>query len=135
MAKTYIKELQEKIEALEDGVDMKEVEINLLLSEMKDTTRPNILLLQLVQYVIQMLIELNEYQQKNKLTERMLSSKDRLVKMLDITSELNGMGDKMHSLKLANKFMIGKMSLLRIENSDLRKELKGVEDAHNYKTT
>lgn len=120
---TYIKDLQQKIERLEDGFDIQGVEMHLLQSEMQDTTKPNVLLMQLVQFVLQMMIELNEYEQKNKLTPRMKASKERLIKMLDITCELSGMGDKMHSLKLSNKFMVGKIQMLRIENAEFKHKL------------
>lgn len=124
---TYIKELQKKIEDLADGFDMKSIEMVLLENEMHDMLRPNILLSQLNQFVIQMLMELNEYQQKNKLTERMKASKERLLKMLDITIELSGLGDKAQSFKLHNKHMVGKITQLRIKNQELQRKMAILE--------
>jgi hypothetical protein len=135
MAKEYLKKLQEQIESLEDGFDIKSIELGLLQNEMQDTLRPNIILSQLTHFILQMLGELNEYQQKNKLSAKAIASKTRLITMINITIELSGMGDKMQTLKLFNLELVNKMQLLRVENANLRKELKGVEDAHNYKTT
>lgn len=135
MAKTYIKELQEKIELLEDGFDMKSIEVSLLQNDMQDTLHPNIILSQLTHFILKMLGELIEYQNKNKPSLKVIASKTRLITMLNITIELSGIGDKMQSIKLFNKELVTKIQLLRVENSDLRKELKNVEDAVNYKTT
>ncbi len=132
MAKEYLKKLQEQIERLEDGFDIKNIELVLLENELKDNLRPNIILSQLTQFILQMLIELNQYEQKNKLSSKVLASKIRLLSMFDLITELSGMGDKLQNFKLFNRELVIKMQMLRAENYNLKKQLKAVSDAETF---
>lgn len=127
----YHQELKEKISGLVDDLDIKDIEIGMLKNEITDTLTPNIALMRLSQYVLQMLTELNEYEQKNKLNKRMADSKQRLIKMMELTSELSGIGDRLQSLKFFNTELFGKMQLLRIENDQLRIENEAMVKAFN----
>jgi hypothetical protein len=126
MAKEYFKQLQEQIEQLQDGFDIKNVEIGLLENEMQDNLRPNLLLSQLTSIHLDMLSEIIDYQIKHKPSERIIGSKNRLIKLLDISTELSGIGDKMQSFKLFNRELVTRMQLLRVENAELRKKLDDV---------
>jgi predicted nuclease with TOPRIM domain len=126
MAKEYFKQLQEQIEQLQDGFDIKNVEIGLLENEMQDNLRPNFLLSQLTSIHLAMLSEIVGYEIKNKPSERITVSKNRLIKLLDISTELSGIGDKMQSFKLFNRELVTRMQLLRVENAELRKKLDDV---------
>lgn len=125
---TYIKDLQTKISQLEDGFDIQSVELGLLQNEMLDTLKSNQLLSQLNGSVLEMMNDLVEYEKKNKLTPRMQASKQRLVNMLFVTSDLSELGSKLQSLKLFNRELVGKIQLLRVANADLTKQLKICND-------
>lgn len=121
---TYIDDLKTKAKNLQDNFDIQSVEIGLLQNDMQDTLKPNLLLSELNGYVLEMMNDLVEYEKKNKLTARMQASKERLVKMLFVASELSGVGDKLQSFKLFNRELVGKIQLLRIENADLKNKLE-----------
>lgn len=125
------KELQQKIKELEDGFNIKDIECGLLESELTETLKPNILLSELTFIHLEMLKEVHEYS-KGKSSDRITSSKNRLLNLLDISTQLSGIGDKNKSLKLFNRELVTRIQLLRIENSDLRKELKKIEDAASF---
>ena len=88
---------------------MDDLEIQLLYtqSQLKDVLQPNLLLAELSQLILQMLIEYTEYISKNKETERNRASKRRLLRLLDISTDLNGLGDLAVSLRLQNKRLCG----------------------------
>lgn len=133
MAKSeYVKQLQVQIENLEDGFDIHGAELSLLESELKDVLRPTELLSELTQTHFEMLCEILLWLRKNKPTDRVLASKERLLKLIDIDTRLNGIGDTCVSLKAINKTLVAKMQLLRIENAKLRRELKNFTDATNF---
>lgn len=132
MAKTYIKELQEKIEILEDGFDIHSAELSLMESELQDVLKPSLLLSELTHTHLEMLHEVLVYIKKNKVNDRVLASKDRLLRLIDISTQLNGIGDTSASLKSLNKEMIGRLQLLRIENSELRLKIENFEKAVNF---
>lgn len=121
---SYLDDLKEKAKNLQDNFDIQSVEIGLLQNDMQDTLKPNLLLSELNGYVLEMMNDLVEYEKKNKLTARMQASKERLVKMLFVASELSGVGDKLQSFKLFNRELVGKIQLLRIENADLKNKLE-----------
>lgn len=128
----YIKQLQRNIEGLQDGFDIKSVELALMESEMKEQARPNELLGQLSGYHLEMLSELIDHCKDKKVTERILASKDRLIKLLDIGHDLNILSVHNQSLKLLNREIVAKIQLLRIENSQLKTALKKITDAEQF---
>ena len=132
MAKEYFKELQEKIEYLQDGVDFKNIELGLLESEMQDVLEPSLLLSQITYIHTEMLSELFDYIRKNKPSERLTASKERLLNLLTKTEKLNSMTNKMQTLKLFNRELVVKLQLLGVENDELRKQLKNISDANNF---
>ena len=121
-AKTYVKQLQEQIELLEDGFDIKSVEIDLLKSEMEETLSPYKLLGEQTGYLLDMLTEVIEFERK-KPSERITASKTRLITLLHINTQLSKIVDYNQSLKLINRNMVASMQLLRIKNFNLTKEV------------
>ena len=103
-----------------------EAEIYLVKSELVDTLKPNILLAEMSGLILQMLIEYTEYIQKHKETEKNKLSKARLIKLLDISGSLNGLGDANQSLKLSNKFISASNYLLKKELAECKLELENV---------
>lgn len=131
MVKTYFKELQEKIERLEDGFDIKNVEIGLLESEIQDTLKPTGLLNYQFLKLAEMLEEVLEYE-KIKPSERITASKTRLINLLGVNTQLNEIMYVNHRLKLFNRELVAKIQLLRVENADLKLQLDNVAKAENF---
>lgn len=123
----YHKELQEQLKQVNDQVDINNIENDLLRSDLTDIEKPSKMLWQLTQFILEMIVELNEYEQKKELNDRMKASKVRLSNMLEITGELSNIGDKCRSLKIFNKELFAILQLLRIENSKLRKTNEAME--------
>ena len=132
MANEYYKELQEKIANLQDGFDIKNIEVAFLESEMQDVLEPSLLLSQITYIHTEMLSELFDYIRKNKPSERLTASKERLLNLLTKTEKLNSMTNKMQTLKLFNRELVVKLQLLGVENDELRKQLKNISDANNF---
>lgn len=131
MAKTYIKELQEKVEALEDGFDMHQVELSLLENEIQDTNLPNKLLGEQTGLLLEMLNEVVEFGKK-KPSERVTASKKRLLGLLCINTSLNQIVSYNQSLKAFNKQLVGHIQVLRIENAELKRQIGNFNNAINY---
>lgn len=131
MEKTYTKELQEKIEALEDGFDIKNIEIGLLENEMHDFLKPSVLLSQQSRLLLEMTDELLEYA-KTKPGPRVKSSRDRLMTLLHINTQLGSVMCYNQSLKLFNRELVGKIQLLRIERAELKLQLQKIISAQNF---
>lgn len=100
-----------------------EAELQFTQSELKDVLQPNVLLSELQQLILQMLIEYTEYIQNNKETDRNRASKKRLIKLLDISVDLNGLGGLTASLKAQNKHLHSTVMSLKIKVNQLEKEI------------
>jgi hypothetical protein len=131
MAKEYFKELQEKIEKLEDGFDIKNLELGLLESEIQDTLKPTKLLNEQNHYLLEMLEQIIKFE-KSKPSARVTASKQRLITLLGINTQLNQIMYYNQSLKLFNRELVTIIQLLRVENSDFKKQLKNISDANNF---
>jgi len=131
MEKTYTKELQEKIKALEDGFDIKNVEMGLLENEMQDFLKPSALLAQQSRLLLEMTDELFEYAKK-KPGPRVTASRDRLMILLHINTQLGSVMCYNQSLKLFNRELVGKIQLLRIERAELKKQIENMTKANNF---
>lgn len=131
MAKTYIKELQEQIEGLNDGFNIKEVELSLLENEMQDTLSPYKLLSEQTGYLLEMMNELIDFEKK-KPSDRIIASKTRLLTLLHINTRLNGIIGYNNALKVCNKQLVGKIQVLRAENSDMNRQLMNINLSKDF---
>lgn len=131
MAKTYFKELQEKIENLEDGFDIKNIEVMLLQSELTDALKPNLLLTKITSIHLEMLMEVHQYEKKHP-SDRIKASKARLLNLLEMSEHLNSLSCKLQSLKLFNRELVTKIQLLRVENADMLRQLENIQNAQNF---
>ena len=131
MAKTYIKELKEKVGALEDGFDMYQVELGLLENEIQEINMPNQLLGEQTGLLLEMLSEVVEFGKK-KPSERVTASKKRLLELLSINTRLNQIVSYNQSLKVFNKQLVGSIQVLRLENSKLNKQIENMVKAEEY---
>lgn len=128
----YWVQLERQVKSLEDNFDQKGVEIQLLQSEIIDIKEPTMLLNRLMLLHLNMFSEITEYLAKNKVTDRVLASRERLLELIDITTRLNGINDRSASLKAINREIVGKIQLLRIENKELKVKLQAVIDSENF---
>lgn len=131
MAKEYFKKLQEQIETLEDGFDIKNIELGLLENEMQDFLKPSVLLSQQAKYLLEMTEELIEYA-KSKPGPRVNASKERLLNLLHLHTQLGGVLTYNQTIKLFNRELVTKIQLLRVENADLRRKLDNVHKSDNF---
>ncbi len=131
MAKTYTKELKEKVGALEDGFDMYQVELGLLENEIQEINTPNQLLGEQTGLLLEMLSEVVEFGKK-KPSERVAASKKRLLELLSINTRLNQIVSYNQSLKVFNKQLVGSIQVLRLENSDLKRQIENMVKAEEY---
>lgn len=100
------------------------LEAAFLENELKDVLQPNILLSKLSQSILEMLMEYHDYTSKKGESEANKRSKKRLMELLNISTELSGVGDLLSSFKLFNKELVGRITLLNIENRKLNNELE-----------
>lgn len=125
------KELQAKINLLQDGFDIKSIEIGLLESEMQDTLKPTKLLSEQNNCLLEMLEQIIKFE-KTKPSASVTASKNRLVTLLGINTQLSEIMYYNRSLQLFNRELVTRIQLLRVENSELKKQLKNVSDATNF---
>ncbi len=125
------KELQAKINLLQDGFDIKSLELGLLESEMQDTLKPTALLNEQNKYLLEILEQIIKFE-KSKPSASVTASKNRLVTLLGINTQLSQIMYYNQSLKLFNRELVTSIQLLRLENSELKKQLKNISDANNF---
>lgn len=123
MAK-YHEDLKEKIAALENQNEIKEAEIQLMLSERINTLRPSIAMSEMTIIILDMLAENNKFIQKNGLNERAKANKERLIKLLNYNLEFDKISDDNQTLKLVHKKLHTQNMQLRVINADLKKEIQ-----------
>jgi hypothetical protein len=123
MAKTYIKELQETIESLNDSLDLKEAERYLLLSELETVNEPCKLLGEQTGYLLDMLQEVVDYEKKYP-SERIKASKERLIALLDINTRLGKIVSYNANLQASNRNLYRELVSVMAKNKLLEKENK-----------
>lgn len=128
----YWVQLERQIKDLNDEFDIHECEIFLLNSEIIDLNKPTLLLNRLMKLHLEMFSEITDYMGKNKVTERITASHSRLLELIDITTQLNGIGDHSRALKSINRELISKTQIVRLENSNLKKELNKITQQDNF---
>lgn len=131
MAKTYIKELQETIEQLNDGVDVLGVEKALLQNSVEDFQEPNRLLGEQSGYLLDMLGEVLTFEKKQP-SERITASKNRLINLLHINTRLNNLMSYNHSKTLLNQQLFGELQKVRLENHKLRLEIEKLSKSNEF---
>ena len=131
MEKEYFKQLQEKIEQLQDGFDIKTIEIALLENEIQDTNKPMVLLCEQNKYLLEMLEQVIEFEKK-KPSVQVKVSKTRLITLIGINTQLSNVCCYNQSLKLFNRELVGRIQILRVENSDLKKQLQNIISAEQF---
>lgn len=129
---SFIKELQQKIEKLEDNFDSQSIELILLENELKDNMEVSILVSKLTQHILQMMIEYADFMKNRTPTETHKKSQKRLIELLDISSKLMTIDSNNQSFKLYNREMVGKVNLLRIENSELKFTIEKMVKAEGF---
>ncbi|HEY4196886.1 MAG TPA: hypothetical protein VGM63_15190 [Mucilaginibacter sp.] len=129
---SYTKELQQKINQLEDNFDVQAVELILLENELKDNMQVNILVSKLTQHILQMLMEYADFIRNRTPTDAHKKSHKRLIELLDISSQLFTIGTNNQAFKLYNRELVGKINLLRLEKTELKQQLENATKAENF---
>lgn len=126
------KELKQKLNQLQDDVDSKEVQIAFLESEMQDVIAPSDLLIDIKSIVMDMMFELVQFEKAKGETKKSKTSKGRLEKILELINNLGGITYASYNLKGSNRLIHAKYQILRVENSELKAELKKKTDMEAF---
>lgn len=128
----YWKQLQDKVENLTDIIDGKDLQMRILENEMVDVTAASAASSKTTLLILHMMMELNLHVQKKGWTAPAKASQERLVKLLELNRELDGMNNQNLQLKSINRDLHAQYQLLRIENKELKKKLDDIVKAENY---
>jgi hypothetical protein len=126
------KELRDKATHLQDEVDGKNLEMRLLESELVDTTKPAVIHSQAAAIAFEMLSDVLVHISKKGLSDKAKESKDRLMKLNGLLDEMGLVMNNTHRLKIANNELFTHYQLLRVQNKDLRQQIKKMTDAQNF---
>ena len=119
----YVEDLRDKIKALEINNDIKEAEIQLLLNQSLDVTKPSMYLMLANLSLFDMLFENKQFQIKNGATKKAKESEQRLNNLLDYIKVFDEICSQNYSLKNYNRDILAKNMLLRVEIADLKKQV------------
>lgn len=126
------KEFKDKLNHLQDDVDSKEVQIAILESEMVDAVTPSNLIIDIKSTLMDMMFEIVVFEKGKGVTKKSTASKKRLDDLLQAIDKLNGIASTNYNLKGANRRIHAKYQMLRVENSELKAELKKNADAEAF---
>jgi len=117
-----LKKLKQDVEQLKDVVDGKNLELELLNSELTDTLSPSIMLSEMSSIFLSMLMENQQFVQKNGMTSKAKESRDRLLRLLEISKDLDGISTSNYNLKATNRLIHAEYQKLRVAYRDLKAE-------------
>lgn len=123
---------KEKLNNLQDSVNSKEAQIALLESEMQDTVTPSNLIVDIKATVLDMMFEIVVFEKVKGVTEKSTTSKKRLEGLLESLENLKGIATANYNLKCANRLIHANYQMLRVENSEIKTELKKIADAEQF---
>lgn len=128
----YTQELKKRIDDLQDGIDGKNLELQVMENEMTDVFKSSVAASQITQMVLQIMIELNQHVQKKGWSDAARASQTRLIKMLGAASVMMSATDENYRLKLVNAELYKNYQLLRVQNKEMRLKLENIEKAENF---
>lgn len=105
-------------------------EVALLRNELTDVYKPSIALTELTSIVCTMIEENMAYVKKNGLTEKATESRERLLKILNLSEKFNVVSVDNMNLKLYCRSIYKKYRGSELENIRLKKELDKIRLAH-----
>lgn len=126
------KEFKEKLNQLQDDVASKEVQVALLESEMTDTVMPSMILSQIKSIVMEMQFDVLKFEKEKGKSEKSAFGKERLSALMGLVERLDGISNANYNLKGANRRIHTNYQILRVENRELRGELKKIADAEAF---
>lgn len=135
MAETYkdhLKTLHHDIERLQDEVDGKNRELQLIEMDMIEVLRPSMLGSKITNTVCEMIMELVVFEKSKGVSPKTIASKKRLMGLLEDTEQLNILSKSINSLKLIGKQLYSDYQLLRVQNMKLKEQIQRAEDAVNF---
>lgn len=127
MAKTFIKELQENIEVMEDKLELNQLELAIILNEGVDLINPAVIAASASRIILQMLMEQNMHQKKHGITEKTKLHRERLTQLLDYNSQTHGVIDKLVSIKYHSKTIHDAYMKAYNENKKLKEQISKLE--------
>jgi hypothetical protein len=126
------KDFKNKLNQLQDDVDSKEAQIVILESEMQDAITPSNLIIDIKSTLMDMMFEIVVFEKGKGKSEKSTASKKRIEGLLESIDKLNGIASMNYNLKGANRSIHAKYQALRVENSELKAELKRIDDAEQF---
>lgn len=132
MGETYTQKLVKQIKSLEDDFDEKSLQLIVIENELKDNMEVSVLVSKLTKHILQMLIEYGDFIKNKTETEAHKRSRKRLSELLDISSRLTNIDSNSQSFMLFNRELATKIQLLRIENSELKRQIENMVKAEEY---
>ncbi len=127
-----IKGFHRVIENLNDDIDARNRELQLLDIDRIDSLKPAIIASKISCTVAEMLSELLDFEKAKGKTIRTESSKKRLIALLEDTEQLNCLSTSINKLKLFNTHLFGEYQVLKAENLKLKEQIQRSEDAVSF---
>lgn len=117
---------------LQDDVDSKEAHIAFLESEMQDAIGPSDLIIDLKSTLMDMMFEILSFEKNKGESAKTKASKNRVDGLINGLEKLNKMANINYNLKSHNRLIFAKYQMMRVENADLKAELKKIEDREKF---
>lgn len=130
--KSYLKKLQEQVEALQDGIDGRDLQIVVVQDELLDVTLPSRACSETTMYLLQMLSEILLYVSKKGWTDATKSSFKRLKRLMDLNKIIDDRCMSNYNLKMTNKNLHTEYQLLRIRYRELRIQVENMAKSENF---
>lgn len=129
---SYIKELQEAAERLQDDIDGKNLELTLLESEMADVVSGPRIISEINGFFLQMLTEQQAFVSKKGLTPAVKTGRERVLRLMELLKSLSDISTSNYTLRCSNRIIHAQYQLMRIENKKLKEQLQAIMNAENF---
>lgn len=129
---SYAKELQQKVNELQDIIDGKDLHSRVIENEMVEVFTGSIAASEITQITLQIMMELNQFVKKKGWTEAARASQARLNRLLELSYKILTVTDSNYRLKLINRDLHCNYQKLRVENKELKSKIQAVVDAENF---
>lgn len=99
-------------------------DIEYIKNELTDVLRPSVYMTEITYTICQLIEENLLYVKKNGLNQKAKDSREKLLKILDLSEQFNTVAYQNNTLKLRNRNLL-------IDNQQLRRKLKDIEQQEN----
>lgn len=117
----------------EQFIEFYDLELQIVISELKDTLTPSLISSEACQIVLQLMMQNADYTRKNGKSEKGTANAKQLIRLFELVSKFNKFTGDMNTFQLQNNEFYAKLIAERKKNRALQTIIDNIKNAEEWK--